>query len=113
MRRGLAAIVATGAALAACGGAAQSETTAAADVEDGLIICAMPNYDGVAGITVTQSFILTDGRVKRYSDFNNQAFDLCAPGQEGCSLGFEDGAIAMTYTSPKGCDTKCRFSGTT
>ena len=63
---------------------------------------------GSSGITVTQSFILTDGRVKRYSDFNNQAFDLCAPGQEGCSLGFEDGAIAMTYSSPKGVGSRYR-----
>jgi len=108
MKRGLAAIMATGAALAACGGAAQSATTAAADVEDGLITCAMPGYDGVSGVTVTQSFILTDGKVKRYSDFNNQAFDLCAPGQEGCSLGIEDGAIAMTYTSPKGVGSRYR-----
>ncbi|MEL7689237.1 hypothetical protein [Citromicrobium bathyomarinum] len=107
MRRGLAVIVATGAGLAACGGAAQSETTAA-DVPDGLITCAMPDYDGVSGVTVTQSFILIDGRVKRYSDFNNQAFDLCAPGQDGCSLGIEDGAIAMTYTSPKGVGSRYR-----
>ena len=107
MRRGLAAIVATGAALAACGGAAQSETTAAADVEDGLIICAMPNYDGVAGITVTQSFILTDGRVKRYSDFNNQAFDLCQAGQENCALKIENGVIRMDWTSANG--TRSRY----
>ena len=33
---------------------------------------------------------------------------LCAPGQEGCSLGIEDGAIAMTYTSPKGVDSRYR-----
>ena len=109
MRRAVTVMVAAGAALAACGGAAQGETTASADVPDGLITCDMPDYDGKTGLTVTQSFILMDGQVKRYSSFQNEAFELCEPGQDGCSLGIEDGAIAMTYTSPKGVGSRYRI----
>lgn len=101
--------------LAACSGPAEGGTTSGenaatttADLSDGLITCAMPDYDGKTGLTTTQPFILIDGQAKRYANFQNVAFDLCEPGQKGCSLGIENGAIEMTYTSPNGVGSRYR-----
>ncbi len=112
MKRTLATLIAAGATLAACGAAEPGEaaggsgetatSSAAVDLSDALITCAMPDYDDAKGITVTQSFILLDGKVKRYSGFNNTAFDLCEAGQEDCSLAVEGGAIRMDWTSQNG-----------
>lgn len=110
-------MIATGMALAACGAMEPGEATGEAlqpdssadpvDLSDGLITCAMPDYGGLDGIEVTQSFILIDGQVKRYSDFHNEAFDLCQTGRKGCALAIEDGTIRMDYTAPKG--TRSRY----
>lgn len=118
MRRAVAIMIAAGTVLAACGAAGSDETTddgsqtasstATADLSDGLITCAMPDYDGKSGLTTTQPFILIDGQAKRYAQFQNVAFDLCEPGQEGCSLEVADGAIDMTYTSPNGVASRYR-----
>ncbi|MBD59106.1 MAG: hypothetical protein CL808_03150 [Citromicrobium sp.] len=112
MRLAIATMLAAAAVLTGCGGEAQGNTAAAgkeaaatsapADVSDGLITCAMPNFDNVQGITLTERFILIDGEVKRYLEFSNEAFDLCEPGQEGCSLALEDGVIRMDHLSEKG-----------
>lgn len=100
--------------LAACGGPAEGGTTSeddaattTADLSDGLITCAMPDFDGQAGITVTERFLLIDGQVKRYSAFQNQAFDLCEAGQENCALEIENGVIRMDWTSQNG--TRSRY----
>lgn len=117
MKLAILTALAAGAALAGCGQAAQGETTednraflaadASVDLSDGLIVCEMTNYDGNEGMTLTQTFAIVEGRPKRYAEFQNVAFDLCAPGQERCALEIEDGAIRMDYTSPNG--TRSRY----
>ena len=117
MRQMVAIMIAAGTALAACGADEVGETSgetllavssaAPADLSDGLITCAMPDYDGKNGLTVTQRFILIDGRVKRYFEFENQAFDMCEEGQENCALGIENGVIRMDWTSERG--TRSRY----
>lgn len=73
--------------------------------ENQLIICSLANYDGQDGITITQPFVILDGAIKRYSEFENTAFDLCQPGQDGCALGWKGDDIAMVYTAPSGAVT--------
>ena len=112
-----AGMIAAGTALAACGAAEPGEaagdslpsvtSAAPADLSDGLITCAMPDFDGKTGLTVTERFILIDGQPKRYSDFNNQAFDLCQAGQDNCALKIENGVIRMDWTSANG--TRSRY----
>ena len=112
-----AGMIAAGTALAACGAAEPGEaagdslpsvtSAAPADLSDGLITCAMPDFDGKSGLTVTERFILIDGQPKRYSDFNNQAFDLCQAGQDNCALKIENGVIRMDWTSANG--TRSRY----
>ena len=103
--------------LAGCGQSAQGETgeekhallstKASVDLSDGLIVCEMTDYDGKQGLTLTETFAIIDGKPKRYSAFQNVAFDLCERGQERCGLAIEDGAIRMDYTSPNG--TRSRY----
>jgi len=78
MKRAIGIFLVAGTALASCSGAAQADANeaeaqdtadAASEVEDGLITCAMPDYDGKQGLTTTQAFVLIDGRPKRYSEF--------------------------------------------
>ena len=122
MKRMMAITIAATTALAACGAAEPGEAAsgeasgdslpavtseAPADVSDGLITCAMPDYDGKTGLTTTERFILIDGQPKRYSDFQNQAFDLCQAGQENCALKIENGVIRMDWTSANG--TRSRY----
>lgn len=112
-----AGMIAAGTALAACGAAEPGEgagdslpgvsSAAPADLSDGLITCAMPDFDGKTGLTVTERFILIEGQPKRYSDFNNQAFDLCQAGQDNCALKIENGVIRMDWTSANG--TRSRY----
>ncbi|MEL7706382.1 hypothetical protein AAG593_10315 [Citromicrobium bathyomarinum] len=112
-----AGMIAAGTALGACGAAEPGEaaddslpsvtSAAPADLSDGLITCAMPDFDGKTGLTVTERFILIDGQPKRYSDFNNQAFDLCQAGQDNCALKIENGVIRMDWTSANG--TRSRY----
>ena len=122
MQRMMAMTIAASTALAACGAAELGEapageasgnslpavtSAAPADLSDGLITCAMPDYDGKTGLTTTERFILIDGQPKRYSDFQNQAFDLCQAGQENCALKIENGVIRMDWTSANG--TRSRY----
>ena len=117
MNRMAAIMIAVGTALAACGAAEPGEaaaessqtisSAAPADLSDALITCAMPDYDGKQGLTVTERFILIEGQVKRYSDFRNEAFDLCEVGQEDCRLEIENGVIRMHWTSRNG--TRSRY----
>ena len=95
--------------LVACGGAYGEETsgddaqaTVNVDISDGMIICDMPNYDGMSGLTMTQTFILLDGEVKRFSRFQNLAFDLCEAGQDDCSLSLDGGHIVMDHLNDEG-----------
>lgn len=116
MKRTFALLVLAGANLSACGAAEADETASGSakaaessgpvDLSDSLITCVMPDYDGVQGISVTQSFVLVDGKVKRYSGFNNTAFDLCEAGQKDCALAVEDGAIRMDWTSQGGARSR-------
>ena len=96
-------------ALRACGGSASDnpagdgeDIAATADTSDGLITCDMPNFDNMQGLTLTQRFILMDGEVKRYLQFTNEAFDLCEPGQENCSLGLDGRTIRMDHLNEEG-----------
>ena len=117
MRHLAALTLATGIALTACGASQPAEATddsskkissaAPADLSDGLITCTMPDFDGKSGLTTTERFVLIGGEVKRYSQFNNQAFDLCQAGQEKCALGIENGVIRMDWTSQGG--TRSRY----
>tara|TARA_B100000678_G_scaffold205322_1_gene172997 strand:- start:297 stop:785 length:489 start_codon:yes stop_codon:yes gene_type:complete len=110
------AILAAGcAALAACGPSEASEPAgeasataapASADLSDSLVTCAMPGYGDADGLTVTQSFVLVDGQVKRYSEFQNHAFDLCEAGQPNCRLELDDGLITMDWTSEGGARSR-------
>ena len=61
------------------------------------------------GVMDTSVPFLTDddGQPKRYSDFNNQAFDLCQAGQDNCALKIENGVIRMDWTSANG--TRSRY----
>ena len=95
--------------LVACGVASGEETSggdaaavASVDTSNGMIVCDMPNYDGMSGLTMTQTFILLDGEVKRYSRFQNLAFDLCEAGQDDCSLSLDDGHIVMDHLNDEG-----------
>lgn len=76
--------------------------TANAEVPDGMITCAMRDFDGVSGVTTTERFLVIDGEVLRYDSNQNVAFPLCQPGQDGCRLGFVNGDIVMDWTSPSG-----------
>lgn len=98
---GIAAIIM---ALSGCSNAAgdMEVTKPAPDTSDGMIVCAMHDFDGMKGLTLTQTFIILDDKVKRYTQFDNTAFDLCEPGQEGCKLGIEDGAIVMDHLNEEG-----------
>ena len=111
MKRVAAIMIAAGTALAACdaaepgqaaGESSGTASSATPDLSDGLITCAMPDYDGKQGITVTERFILLDGQPKRYSDFQNVAFDLCEPGQNDCSLTLDGNVIRMDYLNENG-----------
>ena len=114
MKRAIVTIFVLGLVLNACGADAASDDPAssdaslAANLADSLITCEMPNYDGMQGITLTQTFAIIGGQAKRYSAFGNAVFDLCEPGQEGCSLEIDDGAIRMSYTSPNGVGSRYR-----
>jgi len=116
--RHLAAIaLATGLALTGCGASQPGEASgdssqtissaAPADLSDGLITCTMPGFDGKSGLTTTERFVLIGGSVKRYSQFNNQAFDLCEAGQDKCALGIVNGVVRMDWTSQGG--TRSRY----
>jgi nitrous oxide reductase accessory protein NosL len=117
MKLAILTALAAGTALAGCGEIARGETAedkralvakdTSVDLSDGLIVCEMTNYDGNQGLTVNQTFAIVEGQPKRYSAFENVAFDLCQPEQERCTLAIEDGAIRMDYTSPNG--TRSRY----
>jgi hypothetical protein len=82
-------------------------STGKADVSDGMIVCDMQDFDGMKGLTLTQTFILLDGKVKRYTAFDNTAFDLCEPGQENCSLALDGNQIAMDHLNES--DVRSRY----
>ncbi len=82
-----------------------AEATTRSDVPDAMIRCAMRDFDGASGLTVTETFLVIDGEVLRYAESQNGAFALCAPGQEDCRLGFVGNTIVMDWTSPSGTGT--------
>ncbi len=68
-------------------------------VDDVYVTCALTDYDGMAGMTITHNYIVTDGAAKVYVARENKATDMCMPGMDGCSLTAAGGVIVSDYTA--------------